>query len=108
MNDYVIFALVALVVFVILQRFVKVKVFKSEEEFLKYKEMQQNISQEEDLDNELDGFVDKNTFRFFVAGIIATLLFLICGFFTGNVLYLYIMLFIFTAFIFVACFPPAD
>lgn len=106
MSDYVLVILIVLAAFFIIRRFVEVKTFKSEEEYLKYKEEQDLL--DENSEDELEELVDKNTYKFLTAGLLATILFLIFGFFTDNVLYLYIMLFIITAILFVFCFPPTD
>lgn len=53
-------------------------------------------NEEEDWD-EFDDLIDKEEFNFLLLGVIATVLFLLFGFFTGNAMYFYLMIFIISA-----------
>jgi hypothetical protein len=106
MNNYVLFVFIALIAFFIVRKFIEVKTFKNKDEYLKYKEEQEFL--EKDLEEGLEKFIDKNTYKFIVAGLIATVLFLVFGLFKDNILYLYILVFLITAVLFVFCFPPKD
>ncbi len=59
-----------------------------------------NEDEDEDWDD-IDDLVDKEEFDFLLIGIIATVLFLLVGFFTGNTIYFYLMIFIISAIVYI-------
>ncbi len=69
--------------------------FKSNEE--KQDDFFSTNEDEEDDWDEFDDLIDKEEFNFLLIGVIATVLFLLFGFFTGNAMYFYLMIFIISA-----------
>lgn len=99
MSEVIIFLGVAVVMFLIVRRFISVKRFNSTDEYLDYKQKKEEELREleEEWDDEL---IDKKSFNFLFIGAVATILFLIFGLFTGNSFYFVLILFVITAVIY--------
>ena len=61
-------------------------------------QLEREMKEEEEED--LDDFIDKESFNFLLIGLVATFLFLIIGMFTGNPLYFYLLIFLITTLVY--------
>lgn len=64
----------------------------------KTQQLEKEMKEEEE---EFDDIIDKETFNFLLIGATATVLFLLVGFFTGNPLYFYLLIFLITTLVYV-------
>jgi len=104
MYELTIFIVVAILAYFIVRRFFSIKRFNTKEEYLQYKREQEEMLREEEEEWD-DDLIDKKSFDFLFIGVVATVLFLACGLFTGNPFYFVLMIFVITAILFLHYFP---
>lgn len=105
MYGIIVFIVVAILAYIVARKFFTMKRFDSNEEYLKYKEKQKELLEQEEEEWD-DEFIDKKSFDFLFLGAVATILFLICGLFTGNSFYFILILFVITAMLYLYFYPP--
>lgn len=119
MYGIIVFIVVAVLAYVAVRVFSIVRRFDSKEDFLKYYEEREKVLKkekeeereaepllEEEEEEWDDDFIDKKSFDFLFLGAVATILFLICGLFTGNSFYFILVLFIITTMLYLYFYPP--